>query len=243
MIRYKHTNSTRRQTLSNSTSKFNIEDFLYTKKFKCPVCETNFDVNLIKETKIRLLSIEYDLRPVYSPVDPTHYSIISCETCGYTAMKDIFYDISSAQINKILEGITSSFKPITFPKELTIDMVITRYKLALLNARIKEVSEGERAYLCLKILWLYRLKTGDEENEKVFAKLAFNGFDKAYTTEDFPIMGLKESTVIYLLSALSAFLNNKEYALKLLSTLIHDKETPSRIKDMAIDLKFDMMGK
>jgi len=222
--------------------KFNIDDFVYTKNFTCPVCGQNFMANVVRESKIRVDSIEFDLRPICSPIDPMLYIVVVCESCGYSAVNKAFNKITGRQSEIILSEISPNFKPIPYPKEPTVEMAIERYKLALLNALVKNAKDGEKAYICMKITWLYRIKGNELPNEKKFADLTVKGFTNALAKEFPPIMSLEESTILCLLGAFLMFLGDNESALRILSDLIVSKKSSERLKDRARDLKNEIIA-
>jgi len=221
---------------------FNIDDYIYAKKFDCPVCDESFKANIVKWSKMRMKSIEYDLRPIYAPIEPMYYGVIVCDHCGYSSIMDTFNKITIRQSELVLSEISPNFKPQPFPKEPDIDTVIDRYKLALLNATVKKAKFGEKAYICMKLVWLYRIKENDAENERKFAVLAAKGFTKALETEHAPIMGLEEVTILYLIASFSNFLGDNRNSLRILSTLIVSKKASERLKDRARDLKTKIMN-
>ena len=216
---------------------FNIDDYIYLKTYTCPVCDKEFKSYAVRHGKVRMEAIEYDLRPIHTPIEPLFYDVIMCENCGYTAVNESFNKINRVQIEKIKTEISPNFKPIPYPKEMTVDMAIDRYKLALLNCVVKEGKDGERAYICMKLTWLYRIKGDESKNERQFAELTLKGFTIALSKEIPPIMGIAESAVMYLIAAFSTFLGNQQTALKILSGLIASSSTSSRLKNRARDLK------
>jgi uncharacterized protein (DUF2225 family) len=222
---------------------FNIDDYVYEKKFKCPVCEQHFTCDAVKESKIKVQSIEFDLRPICVPVDPLFYGIVVCKTCGYSAVNRVFDKITKKQIDQIVSDIAPNFVYQPYPKEPELDMVIDRYKLALLNAVVKQSKDGEKAYICMKLTWLYRMKGNELENELKFAKLTVSGFNNALANESCPILGLEEGTILCLLGAFSMTLGDNAGALKILSSVITSNRVSNRLKDRARDLKSEMLSK
>ena len=226
-------------------SAFSIEDYIFAKNFTCPVCTQNFKSNIVRERRIRLESVEYDLRPVYSPIDPLFYDVVVCESCGYTAVQRMFNNILKRQTDLILSELSPKFRFHPYPDEPTIDEVIARYKLALLNAIVKKSKDGERAYICMKITWLYRVKGNAIEDEKQFAELTVKGLTAALSKEHFPIpgIGLGENTALYLIAAFLYFLGDEKGAMKILSELIASTKVSKRIKDRARDLRDEISDK
>lgn len=230
-------NDKQRPGQKKKAAEFNIDDYIYEKKFTCPVCEKKFMATIVRDSKVRLLSIEYDLRPIYTPVEPLFYDIVVCDTCGYTAVKNFFSKITNRQSDLIRSEISPNFKPVPYPKVPKIDMAIERYKLALLCTVVKQGSNGEKAYLCMKLTWLHRIKGNDAKNEKKFAALAIQGFASALLEERLPIMGMEESTILYVIAAFSKFVGDNRNALKILSKVLTSRRSSDKIKDRARSLR------
>ena len=230
----------KQETKKEKETVFNIKDYVYGKKFTCPACHSEVISTVVKEKKIRIDSVEFDLHLKCAPIDPIFYDIIICSSCGYTATKNSFKYLPERQAKLILENISPNFKFVDYPEELTIDMAIDRYKLALLNCMVKQGKSGEKAYLCMKICWLYRVK-GDKENLKRFAKLAIMGYNDALAQESLPIMGLTDNTIIYIIAAFSKVLKDYDSALKALSEVILSKTASERLKGRARDLKTELI--
>jgi len=220
---------------------FSIDNYVYAKNINCPVCKGTFESFVVKWGKTKLESVDYDLMPTYSPINHLYYDITSCKHCGYTADAKTFGKISDRQSELILTELKPLYKHVEFPKEPTIDMVIDRYKLALLSSTMKRAKQGEKAYLCMKLTWLYRIKGDDIINEKKFAVLAIKGFTQALEEEHTPIMGMEEVTILYLIAAFSKFLGHNKSALRILSTIITSRKSSERLKDRSRDLKDEIM--
>ena len=221
---------------------FCIDDYIYMKNYNCPVCEANFNACVAKDSKLRRISTEFDLRPVYQPIEPMFYDVILCEKCGYAAYKDNFTSITALHARRILEDITPNFTAIPYPKEPTIDEAIGRHKLVLLNMVVRKARDGERAFVCMKLTWLYRVK-GDIENEKTFARLTCEGFTKALAEDHTPPAGLSEMTVMYLIAAFSMFLEDYQRAIRILSDIITSPKTSKGMKERAMNLKDEIRDK
>lgn len=211
-------------------------DFLYKKQYVCKVCELDFQETTLKQAKIRYVSSETDLKPHYEPLEPLYYDIIMCPSCGYTSLLSLFDKLSTRQAEMIKQQITPKFKKKDYPLVLTVDMAIERYKLALLNAVAKSAKSGEKSYLCLKLAWLHRDK-GDKQTEHVFLKNAYRGFVEAYSAENFPIVGLDEPTVAYLIGELARRMGDYNEANKWIGSVIVSKGINPRLKSRAIDVK------
>lgn len=229
------------------------QDFLFDKTFTCPICDHEFKARTVKIGKAKLIGTDPDLRPKYEQVDLLKYDIILCPHCGYAALSRYFKFLTSPQAKRIKETISKNFKPRTEDKEIyTYDEALERYKLTLANAIVKMAKPSEKAYICLKTAWLLRGKGEhlDEkapdyeaqkkqvaEEEREFLKNALDGFLVARQSESFPMCGMDEATVDYLISVTASKFEQFDVASKLLSQLIASPGTNPRMKDKARDLK------
>ncbi|MCL2015318.1 MAG: DUF2225 domain-containing protein [Defluviitaleaceae bacterium] len=220
---------------------FDIHDYVFEKKFTCPVCQCITNGTVVREKKTKIEIVEFDLHIKCTPIDPIYYDIVVCLQCGYSAVKSTFdHFLPEKQAERIIKNISPNFKNVDYPTELTLEMALERYKLALLSSMVKQAKEGEKAYLCMKLTWLYRIKT-DNENMKKFAALAIAGFQNALAKESLPIMGLSDNTIFYVMSAFHKLLEDYDSALRLLSNVVVSKTATDRLKDKARDLKTEII--
>lgn len=228
-------------------------DYLFDKTFVCPVCDEEFHSRTIRTGKVKLLAADTDLRPKYQFVDCLKYDVLVCPKCGYAALSRFFKFMLPAQARMIRENISANFKGL--PAEgstYSYDDSIMRHQLALANAVIKKAKSSERAYTCLKMAWLYRGKaetlpedTPDRENVLKELKLsevdllenAYEGFMLAFSREGFPMCGMDELTVTYLLADLARRTGKFEEANRWISRVLISKNANERIKSKARDIK------
>lgn len=217
------------------TSPFSQLEALYDKTYECPICYTEFTTKAIRSGSNKVVSTDSDLYSHYDVVNPIIYDVILCN-CGYAAISKVFNEIRHRQIEWIKDGVTSKYQFTYYPEVLTEEEAVPRYKLALLNAKVKQAPIGEKAYLCLKIGWLYR-DLEDKENERLFLGFALKYFLEAFSTESFPIFELDELTTMYLIAELSRKAGDFDTALKWAGELITQSGAPSRLKDRARTLR------
>ncbi len=230
------------------------EEFLLEKTVRCKVCDEVFKTKAVKSGRLRRLEPDWDLRPRYQYVDTLKYDITSCPNCGYTAMNRSFDQIMPAQAKLVKEQISAQFKrtkqePVSF---YTYDMAIDRYKLSLANDIVKRARASEKAYTCLKLSWVLRGKAetmpdGTPEEKKAkeeckkeeeeFYQQAYDGFTKAISQENFPMCGLDESTVDYLLACMSYHFGKYDLASRFLASVLTSASASRRMKDLAHELK------
>ena len=229
------------------------EDLLFEKSYTCPVCDNEFKSKMVRTGKVRLAGADSDLRPKYMGVDALKYDAVLCRKGGYAALKRYFNFIMARQAANIKEQISKTF---TYEdkedKVYDYDDAIMRHKLALLNTVVKNGKNSERAYTCLKLAWLYRGKREmllqQEEHdkdeviqlateEKELLTNAYEGFESAFSREDFPMCGMDQYTLLYLLAELARRIGDNEAAARHVSKVLVGKNVQKRIKDKAVDLK------
>jgi uncharacterized protein (DUF2225 family) len=229
------------------------EDFLYDKKYKCPVCDSDFEAKTVRTGKVKMKGVDIDLRPDYDELDQNKYDVIACPACGYAALGRYFPNLNKVQIDDIRIKVCMNYR-----HEPNRDAIYTYayakriYQLALANAVVKKAKNSEKAYLCLKSAWVIRGETQrfdpceegyeqkkkeNDEQEKELLVNALNGFVMARQTEEFPIAGMDSTTLDYLIAALAVETGQKDIANKMISDILGSRTANSRIKDKARVLK------
>ena len=233
------------------------KDLVYDRSFVCPVCDCSFTAKIMKSNKAKLLGTDADLRARYEGIDAAKYEVVMCPVCGYAALMRYFTGITSGQAKLIREKISQSVRIKPHDGEIySYEEALQRYKLALVGAVVKHAKTSERAYICLKYAWLTRgymesLQEEDQPDEKLIEELrgqenellehAYKGLKEARQTEMFPMCGMNEVTVDYLLAVLGARFQDFEMSIKLLSSIITSRSANPRIKDKATEMKDHVM--
>ena len=133
---------------------------------------------------------------------------------------------------------------------------MAHYQLALVNAIVRQAKHSEKAYICLKAGWLVRgyaewllteegKKDAEAEKkreqalkmEEDYIKNAFEGFQSAITNENFPIAGMDENTMNYLIAVLAYRFDRLDVAGTMISRILVSPAASNRIKDRARELK------
>lgn len=236
--------------------KFVEEDFLFDKKYECPVCYKEFKERTLRTGKARLIKTAVDLRPTFEGIEPLKYDVVQCKECGFTALTRYFVPMTVAQRKAIVEKISANFKK---PAEKTVysyDDAVMRYRLALVNSVVKQAKASEKAYVCLRGGWLCRSYIEDMQEkgntdaakiaeitalEEEFLKNAYEGFIAAEQSENFPMCGMDESTLEYLIAALAIRFKHLDVASKLISNLLLSQNVNTRVKDKVRDLKDEVI--
>lgn len=223
-------------------------EMLLDKSHTCPVCDNQFKNRTVRTGKAKLTSMDIDLRQIFEDIEPLKYDVISCTKCGFTAVSRLFVPLTPNARKAVRDKIGANFKPQPEPEGVyTYEQAIQRYKLALANDVVRNARASEKAYTCLRAAWLCRsykesledvkLKAQAKELEYSFLKNAYEGFMVAITKETFPMCGMDEGTMDYLLASLAYELDHLNVAAKLISNILASPSSSSRMKDKARDLK------
>lgn len=237
----------------------NEEDYLFDKKYKCPVCDSDFEARTVRTGKVKIKNVDIDLRPDYEELDQNKYDVIACPACGYAALGRYFPNLTKYQIDDIRVKICMNYKhePCKAPV-YTYDYAKRLYQLCLANAVVKKAKNSEKAYICLKSAWVIRgetqrldpnddnyetRKAENDAQEKELLLNALNGFAMARQTEEFPIAGMDSTTLDYLMAALAVETGQRDMASKMIGEILTSRVANSRIKDKARVLKEMLMEK
>lgn len=228
------------------------KEFILDKTFTCPVCDKNFTSRIMKTGKAKLVSMDLDLRPRYVGVDATKYDVELCPHCGYAALTRYFTALTSNQIHLVKEQISNKVKLQQHTEDYyTYEEAMERYKMALICAVVKKAKNSEKAYICLKSAWLVRGYKEELENkrqllpqqreeldaqEQEYLQNAYKGFVEAQKSERYPMCGMDEYTMDYLMAALAYEVGEMDTASLCVSRLLASMAN-NRVKDKARDLK------
>ena len=232
------------------------QECLFDRVYKCPICDFSFKTKCVRTGHARLIDKDTDLRPIYEHIDVSKYDVIACDKCGYASLGRFWGKLATRQARAINSEIASSFTGIDTSEDKGIfsyEDAIVRYQLALVTTMVKHAKSSERAYTCLKYAWTlrgYRKSlgaTGDPANTEKIKSLyadeqeciqnAYEGFVAALSKESFPIVGMDEMTMNYLLGDLARRLGKYEEALRFVAAVITSRTANQRIKDKALELK------
>ncbi|MEG1848489.1 MAG: DUF2225 domain-containing protein, partial [Lachnospiraceae bacterium] len=231
------------------------QDFIFDKNYTCPVCDKEFKNKTVKVGKAKLAGTDLDLRPRYEGIDLLKYDIVLCPRCGYAALTRYFKSVSAFQSKKIKETISASFKEKKETSEIySYEDALERYKLTLANAIVKQGKSSEKAYICLKSAWLLRgwqesLEEEDPqkaelaEEEQEYLKNALEGFVSARQSEGYPMCGMDEETVDYMIAVLAMGCSKLDVASKMVASLLTKNGGNPRMKEKARDLKEILMDR
>ncbi len=229
-------------------------DFIFEKTMTCPVCGKQFKTKTVRVGKAKLVGTDTDLKPIYAGFEPLKYDVIVCSHCGYAATSKTYGHITPGQAKLIREGISASFKELPEDENAiyTFYEAIDRHSLALANVICMKGKNSERAYICLKMAWLYRsmvaglpkddeavakLRKDCEEEEKKFLQSAYEGFSVSYSKEVPPICGMDINTLTILLADLARRSGDKVSCKRYIEAILISKDANARMKEKARDIK------
>lgn len=230
------------------------ESFLLDKTIKCAVCDQVFKTKMIKNGRAKRMEPDPDLRPRFEYIDTLKYNVVSCPFCGYSAISRYFDHLSGLQVKMIKEQVCANFKAegTAEAEVLSYDAAIERYKLALFCTMAKKAKTSEKAYVCLNLAWVLRGKyesldpsdpaTEQErkeckEQEEVFYAQAYDGLNKAMSSESYPICGMDECTMDYLIATMSVHFKKYDVASKCIARIQQSSSASKKMKDLAFELK------
>ncbi len=227
-------------------------DYLILREFNCPICEWKFKALTVKSGKARQIERGIDMRVFYEGIDPVKYDVISCPYCGYSAITSQFDKIIKAQKEFIVQQVSVNYMPDQEWEKLdepySYKKAITRFKMALICAVVKRAKASERAFISLKLHWLLESYMEEiDKNSEEYAKCskdneecmrnAYEGFKKAFSSENLPVYGLDDATMPYMISVLAYQLGDYEEAKHTIGRVITSRTANERIKNLARDLK------
>lgn len=178
-----------------------MDQYLFDKNLDCPVCANNFTTKKPRLRKIPVDKKDTDFHIWYKEINPVYYNVWVCSNCGFSATESEFKKLSKEEKTIILKNISLKWNKRDFSGVRTIEMALESHKLALIIGQMLNKSKGYLGSLCLRIAWLYR-ETENKEKENIYLKSALEHLENAYTNEAFPIAGLDEVSLSYLIGEL-----------------------------------------
>lgn len=212
------------------------KSMIYEREVICPVCGAKFKAKTVKKEGYRVLKRDSDSFIHYATINPYFYDVWICNNCGYAASTLDFQKIKSFQIDLVKENITRKWQGKNYPEVYDINIAIERYKMALLNYFYMDVPASRKAMLCLKLAWMHRIQS-EHDKEISFIKQALEGFQTAYSSEDFPICNMDRFTYLYLLGELNRRIGDFDKSLSWFSQVITTPGASQKIKDKCRDQK------
>lgn len=224
------------------------------RKYTCPVCDKQIRAKSVKSNSAKFVDTMVDLRPIHNNINVTKYDAICCPNCGFSALTKNFTNTTQTQRKLIRENIQSKYQS---REEVecdiyTTEVAISRMKMALLCTVTKGGKDSEIGNVCVKISWLYESLAEEvddsdpnaEEKRALYLKEAENAGFKAYEhlsnarmKENFPIAGMNETTLDYLLAYYAYKKGEYQTCMQYLSGVVTSRNTTPRLKEKSLELK------
>jgi len=169
----------------------------------CPMCDHEFKGQKIRNSKLRLIAMDNDLRSHYQGVEPLYYLTLTCPKCYFSAIRDTFAKAMTNRSTQIAEKINpiKDALPFDFTAPLTADTVFASMYLALQCVPLSYTGrELITARIWRHLSWLYH-DCGDEEMEKMATRTAYEQYIAAYESVDIPAASMQ--SICYIIGDLS----------------------------------------
>ena len=233
-------------------------EMLFEKSYECPCCFSTFKNHLLRTGKAKLASVDLDLHQKFDNIEPLKYDVVSCPHCGFSAVTRFFTPMTPTQRKTTLQMLRQGYIPQDEPEGIyDYEYAVSRYKLALACDVAKNARASEKAYTCLRAGWMCRTYKEELQHaekpepakvvqakllENEFLKNAYEGFIVALGKESFPMCGMDEGTVNYLIAALAFEQGHYEMSSKMISTILSSSSANPRMKERARDLKEEVLS-
>ena len=188
-----------------------MDKFLYTKELVCVVCSKKHETCKVRIRKLPVEKKDSDFHIWYKDVNPVYYNVWVCPNCGLSVTESEHIPISTEQKSVFLKSIGVKWTKRDFSGERTYEQAVESHQLALLTGQVLNKSNGYLGGLCLRLAWLFREYNDSRENQ--YLKHALDHLEAAYSSESFPIAGLDEISLSYLIGELKRMLGSPKEAI------------------------------
>ncbi len=195
-----------------------MEELLYDKDCKCPVCRHRFITKKVRTRGLRIESRDDDFNVVYKNINPNYYYIWVCPTCGYSSTEKEFENITKAQEALLSKSVRAKWKERSFGGVRSFHEAEESFKLAILVGQLLNRPKAYIGVITLRLAWLYREANSPKEEE--FLNHALNLFEASYQTERIDEIGLDEVSLAFLNGELNRRVGNYKEAIQWYSTTL-----------------------
>ena len=227
---------------------------LVDREYVCPICGNRLKVKDVSPEMVQSDGTDIDLRPRFKNIDVLKYRVIECPACGYADLSKTFTNVMEKERKALLD------KRIRYDQKMTSEEKYAReysdayryYKSALRCCLIRGSKSSQRGFTALYAAWLLRgwrekLRKNDFvvtpadvmgiDEERKLIKYALRNLKDADMSEDYPINGMDEGTLQYLLAALCYMQDEMKDASNYVSRALRDKGLRPNIHLMAEELR------
>ncbi|WP_088102718.1 DUF2225 domain-containing protein [Halalkalibacter urbisdiaboli] len=208
---------------------------LYDKDQTCLFCEKIYQTKRLRSKFVRVKQVHSDFYTEYKDPDlnPLFYEVSVCPHCGFASSDTFSSNFPSGTTNVIAEQF-KDWKMQDFGNERKVEDAIRALKLGILSAMLKREKHVVIGGLCLRLAWLFRL-ISSEEQEIRFLKKAQEHYAKSYEEVDYKDTQMTDMRLLYLIGELHRRIGNQSEAIQFFSRVIQHKHkaTEPKIVEMA----------
>ena len=210
---------------------------LYQKTIVCDHCNTQFPTSKVRSSVVRVAKTDSDFCAHYKDINPNFYDVRVCPSCGNATTEKFTVSLNKLTRQIFQDKIGKNWSVKDYGGERTVEDAIKCYKLALLNAQIREERALIIAQLCHHIAWFYRFAENQPEDQR-FLGFALKNYEQAYINEksDFNL-----GKLMYLIGELYARTGNHTEAIRWYGKVVNDRSISEQgIVQMARDRWTDL---
>lgn len=137
---------------------FQSTPLLYKKEVACPICETTFEVEVVRETRLAVAERTPDLRISYRDVEPLWYRVWACPRCLFAGRRPLFEEpILSARLSALqqqAEKRRERLGEVDFTRPRDLALARAASEAGYLCAVALDQPAAEQGTLALGLAWL-----------------------------------------------------------------------------------------
>lgn len=217
------------------------ETFFFLDTVACPVDGTRFEFVRVRTRAVRPAARDTDFHVRYTSVDPTHYSVVVCPTCGYAAYLDDFDAIDEETRNRLWTDRAARLPLLghQLTGSRTMQDAITVLDLAIRCYDLRGGGPSREAVLFHRRAWVER-EAGNRAAEAEWLRRAREAYRGAFE-QDSRLTDDSALRAAYLVGDISLRLDEPNEGAPWLETVIRraDSKTQSGLIRMARDRLHD----
>lgn len=177
-----------------------MDNYLFDKEVTCHVCNMTFTTKKPRIRKIPVEKKDADFHIWYKEVNPVFYNVWVCPNCGFSVTESEHKPLNMEKKSLVLKHVSVKWNKRDYGRERNWDQAVETHKLAIFMGQLLKKPSGYLGGLSLRLAWLYREVNSPHEETYLQHALAY--LEKAYAEEEFPIAGLDEVSLSYLIGEL-----------------------------------------
>lgn len=177
-----------------------MDKYLFDKEVTCHVCNMTFTTKKPRIRKIPVEKKDADFHIWYKEVNPVFYNVWVCPNCGFSVTESEHKPLNIESKSLVLKHVSFKWNKRDYGSERNWDQAVETHKLAIFMGQLLKKPNGYLGGLSLRLAWLYREM--NSPHEETYLQHALSYLEKAYAEEEFPIAGLDEVSLSYLIGEL-----------------------------------------